>query len=212
MRVLVAVLGVLVLSACGASSAPPNTDADLKAIAALRDAYVAAFSAEDAEKTAALFATDALYMADKAQQVIGRDKIRDRYREIMAGMDCDIQLKAEETVVNGEWGFERGQTWVQKPPDFDPSDFDAIRPWSGLRPCSPDGLPYIGRTASYKNLSLATGHAKGAVVAIIGQNGHRHWLQKADHPRAIDGGDRVSARLRGSAVGSNGLRGVEVAP
>lgn len=44
-------------------------------------------------------------------------------------------------------------------PDFDPRDFDAIRPWSGLRPCSPDGLPYIGRTASYKNLSLATGHA-----------------------------------------------------
>ena len=51
-------------------------------------------------------------MADNAQQVIGRDKIRDRYREIMAGMDCDIQLKAEETVVNGDWGFERGQTWT----------------------------------------------------------------------------------------------------
>ena len=30
----------------------------------------------------------------------------------MAGMDCDIQLKAEETVVNGDWAFERGQTWV----------------------------------------------------------------------------------------------------
>ena len=112
MRVLTAVLGVLVLSACAASSAPPNTDADMKAIAALRDAYVAAFNAEDADKTAAVFATDALYMADKAQQVIGRDKIRDRYRDIMAGMDCDMQLKAEETVVNGDWGFERGQTWI----------------------------------------------------------------------------------------------------
>ncbi|WP_103069493.1 NAD(P)/FAD-dependent oxidoreductase [Aquimarina sediminis] len=29
----------------------------------------------------------------------------------------------------------------------------------GLRPCSPDGLPYIGRTKSYKNLTIATGHA-----------------------------------------------------
>jgi len=84
----------------------------MKAIAALRDAYVAAFNAEDADKTAALFATDGLYMADNAQQVIGRDKIRDRYREIMTGMDSDIQLKAEETVVNGDWGFERGQTWT----------------------------------------------------------------------------------------------------
>jgi D-amino-acid dehydrogenase len=44
-------------------------------------------------------------------------------------------------------------------PDFTHGDFDGIRPWSGLRPCSPDGLPYIGRTASCKNLSLATGHA-----------------------------------------------------
>jgi len=31
--------------------------------------------------------------------------------------------------------------------------------WSGLRPCSPDGLPYIGRTKKYKNLIIASGHA-----------------------------------------------------
>ncbi len=44
-------------------------------------------------------------------------------------------------------------------PEFSPGDFAGIRPWSGLRPCSPDGLPYIGRTRTYANLSLATGHA-----------------------------------------------------
>ena len=31
--------------------------------------------------------------------------------------------------------------------------------WSGLRPCSPDGLPYIGRSSKLKNLILATGHS-----------------------------------------------------
>jgi len=31
--------------------------------------------------------------------------------------------------------------------------------WSGLRPCSPDGLPYIGRFAEAPNLIAATGHA-----------------------------------------------------
>jgi len=31
--------------------------------------------------------------------------------------------------------------------------------WSGLRPCSPDGLPYIGRSNSISNLVVATGHA-----------------------------------------------------
>lgn len=31
--------------------------------------------------------------------------------------------------------------------------------WHGLRPCSPDGLPYIGRSSSVKNLIIATGHS-----------------------------------------------------
>jgi D-amino-acid dehydrogenase len=31
--------------------------------------------------------------------------------------------------------------------------------WRGLRPCSPDGLPYIGRPGRYDNLIVATGHA-----------------------------------------------------
>jgi D-amino-acid dehydrogenase len=44
-------------------------------------------------------------------------------------------------------------------PKFTPEDFAGIRPWRGLRPCSPDGLPYLGRTAKYANLTLATGHA-----------------------------------------------------
>jgi D-amino-acid dehydrogenase len=33
------------------------------------------------------------------------------------------------------------------------------RVWYGLRPCSPDGLPYIGRTAKFRNLTIASGHA-----------------------------------------------------
>ncbi len=31
--------------------------------------------------------------------------------------------------------------------------------WKGLRPCSPDGLPYVGRSKYFKNLVIATGHA-----------------------------------------------------
>src|SRR5262249_47423844 len=39
------------------------------------------------------------------------------------------------------------------------ADFEGVQPWRGLRPCSPDGLPYIGRTACCTNLVVATGHA-----------------------------------------------------
>ena len=44
-------------------------------------------------------------------------------------------------------------------PQFGPADFAGIKPWAGLRPCSPDGLPYIGRTRRADNVLLATGHA-----------------------------------------------------
>lgn len=44
-------------------------------------------------------------------------------------------------------------------PDFENYDFSKIKPWAGLRPCTPDGLPYIGRPASFENLQVGTGHA-----------------------------------------------------
>ena len=44
-------------------------------------------------------------------------------------------------------------------PEFRIDDFEGIRPWRGLRPCSPDGMPYLGRPARFRNLVVATGHA-----------------------------------------------------
>lgn len=44
-------------------------------------------------------------------------------------------------------------------PEFDPSQFSNLKPWVGLRPCSPDGLPYLGRIPSHQNIIVATGHA-----------------------------------------------------
>jgi D-amino-acid dehydrogenase len=44
-------------------------------------------------------------------------------------------------------------------PKFTPDDFADVKPWCGLRPCSPDGLPYVGRAQGFDNLSIATGHA-----------------------------------------------------
>lgn len=44
-------------------------------------------------------------------------------------------------------------------PGYDPSAFDGVTPWAGLRPCSPDGLPYIGRVSGYSNLTMASGHS-----------------------------------------------------
>jgi len=52
--------------------------------------------------------------------------------------------------------------------------------WHGFRPCTPDGLPYLGRSKKYKNLVIATGHAmmglslgpaSGKLVSEIIQHG-----------------------------------------
>lgn len=41
----------------------------------------------------------------------------------------------------------------------DINDGKVIEIWRGLRPCTPDGLPVIGRVKEYNNLIVATGHA-----------------------------------------------------
>jgi len=43
--------------------------------------------------------------------------------------------------------------------DFTEADFEGLAPWRGLRPCTPDGLPYLGRSRKIPNLVIATGHA-----------------------------------------------------
>ena len=44
-------------------------------------------------------------------------------------------------------------------PDITPAHLEQATVRTGLRPCSPDGLPYIGRVSRFANLSVATGHA-----------------------------------------------------
>jgi D-amino-acid dehydrogenase len=44
-------------------------------------------------------------------------------------------------------------------PDITAAHLKQATQRTGLRPCSPDGLPYIGRVPRFANLSVATGHA-----------------------------------------------------
>lgn len=44
-------------------------------------------------------------------------------------------------------------------PKFSADDFSNIIPWAGLRPVSPDGIPYLGKVSTLPNLTVATGHA-----------------------------------------------------
>lgn len=68
----------------------------------------------------------------------------------LAGLDETINLRRVRGIIRSVPRYY---------PEFNEEDFAGIEPWHGLRPCSPDGLPYLGRTAHWRNVICATGHA-----------------------------------------------------
>lgn len=44
-------------------------------------------------------------------------------------------------------------------PAFDIGSHEILETWCGLRPCTPDGLPFLGRVPDVRNLVVAAGHA-----------------------------------------------------
>lgn len=44
-------------------------------------------------------------------------------------------------------------------PEYRMEDLDKEEVWVGLRPCSPDGLPYIGKLKHYQNIYISTGYS-----------------------------------------------------
>ncbi len=43
--------------------------------------------------------------------------------------------------------------------DFEIQKSELDKVWHGFRPCTPDGLPYLGKSHKFDNLTIATGHA-----------------------------------------------------
>jgi D-amino-acid dehydrogenase len=66
----------------------------------------------------------------------------------LAGLDLTIDRRRVAAI-------ERGARRFLALPD----DLALLEVWRGLRPCTPDGLPMIGRPARWSNLVVATGHA-----------------------------------------------------
>jgi D-amino-acid dehydrogenase len=67
----------------------------------------------------------------------------------IAGIDLSINMNRVRGIVQGVNSFY---------PDLKVDLPQQEQVWSGLRPCSPDGLPYVGRLKTFKNVTIATGH------------------------------------------------------
>ncbi|MGE3109228.1 MAG: NAD(P)/FAD-dependent oxidoreductase [Phycisphaerales bacterium] len=68
----------------------------------------------------------------------------------IAGMDESITMERVRGIIEAVPKYL---------PEFSAADFEGIPPWRGLRPVTPDGLPYVGRFGAFENASVAAGHA-----------------------------------------------------
>jgi D-amino-acid dehydrogenase len=68
----------------------------------------------------------------------------------LAGLDFSISKRRVQAILNAVPKYM---------PQLDPSNLEMLEIWRGLRPCSPDGLPFLGRSRFYKNMIVAAGHA-----------------------------------------------------
>lgn len=67
-----------------------------------------------------------------------------------SGINDKIRKERVQAIANGAKRFYEGL----KIPSEDVNNAEC-----GLRPVSPDGLPYIGKASGFENLTVATGHA-----------------------------------------------------
>jgi D-amino-acid dehydrogenase len=67
----------------------------------------------------------------------------------LGGFDLSIDRRRTQAILNAVPEYL---------PDFDPRALELVEIWRGLRPCTPDGIPYIGRSPRYDNVIIATGH------------------------------------------------------
>jgi D-amino-acid dehydrogenase len=65
----------------------------------------------------------------------------------LAGLDLTIDRRRVEAILNAGRRGVRGLATRR-----------VLEVWRGLRPCTPDGLPIVGRAEPYENVVLATGH------------------------------------------------------
>ena len=68
----------------------------------------------------------------------------------LAGLDLSINRRRVDAIINNVPKYL---------PDLNPKQMDLVEIWRGLRPCTPDGLPFLGRSPAYENLIVAAGHA-----------------------------------------------------
>ncbi|TFF34323.1 NAD(P)/FAD-dependent oxidoreductase [Mucilaginibacter psychrotolerans] len=104
------------------------------------------------------------FMVDEPQKRMSIPALLCEARVSVTPMNGNIRFGGTMEIgkVNDKINMNRVAGIVESIPKYFPGFKPAIPQvkdiWYGFRPCSPDGLPYIGTSAKYSNVAIATGH------------------------------------------------------
>ncbi|PZS25752.1 MAG: FAD-dependent oxidoreductase, partial [Pseudonocardiales bacterium] len=92
----------------------------------------------------------------------------------LAGVDRSISRRRLDRL---------GRTVRSYLPALEPTE--TLETWAGLRPCTPDSLPFLGRAPGYDNVSIAAGHGHSG-VGLAPVSGQLIAQLLCGHPTAMD--------------------------
>jgi len=110
-RTLLAVLTLLGgAAACAPAAVKPGTPTgdDATKINALRDGFAAGFNAGDAAKVVDGYSADGIALPPNHVMVSGKDALLAYNRDFFSQMSTTMTLTPVETIVAGDWGYDRG--------------------------------------------------------------------------------------------------------
>lgn len=111
----------LLLVACSACSRPASNAAsheDLASLAAVRSELDAAIAARDADRVAAVFSLDAVYLPPGERETVGNENLRTYLRKAYSGAQGPAvqgRRVPGEVQIAGEWAFEWGRVETVQP-------------------------------------------------------------------------------------------------
>lgn len=99
------------LAGCTAAPAPSANDApaDIAAIAAARNAFMAAYNAGDAEAIGKLYTADGISEPNHQPTLTGREAIVKSLTSMFGQVAVKVELTSDETKTVGSTGFDRGR-------------------------------------------------------------------------------------------------------
>jgi len=106
------------ISACTPEPPPPaqetpSTEADKRAIEALREKELTAMNSGDVQGFIDLVTDDVVFDSPNRPAAIGKDAIRSLCELIFERFDYEATYPTDELVVDRNWAFDRG-IWIEK--------------------------------------------------------------------------------------------------